>query len=131
MGHQKKRPMLEPVLENYMGPPISYNDAPRKPRHGRRSSAKVTPTSGGAGKQAKGATPLNPLNIFGKLRERYIKTMNELATGGDYAAVAGYHGCVPGPEFPSTTEYHERRRELDALREALGALPREHARESE
>lgn len=124
MGHQRnKRATLEPVLENYMGPPISYTDAPRKPRHGRSSSAKVAPTPG-PGKQAKGSTSKNPLNIFGKLRDRYIKSMNEMAMGGDFAAVAGYHGCVPGQEYPGTIKNESRERELEALREELAALRR-------
>jgi len=125
MGHQRnKRATLEPVLEHYMGPPLSYTDAPRKPRHGKSSSAKVAPTPG-PGKQAKaGATSMNPLNIFGKLRDRYIKSMNEMAMGGDFAAVSGYHGCVPGQEYPGTIQHEIRERELEALREELAAFQR-------
>lgn len=130
MGHQqKKRPMLEPVLENYMGPPISYA-TPRKPSHG-SSTAKVAPSSGaelGQQQFSKAAKSLNPLNIFGKLRDRYIKAMNEMAMGGDYAAVVGYHGCVAGPEYPVEHRRSEleREREIEALREELAALRRKH-----
>lgn len=125
MGHQRnKRATLEPVLENYMGPPISYTDTPRKPRRGTRSSnAKVAPTPE-TGKQARGATSRNPLNIFGKLRDRYIKSMNEIAMGGDFSAVAGYHGCVPGQDYPGTMQNEIRERELEALREELAAFRR-------
>lgn len=114
--------MLEPVLENYMGPPISYN-TPSKPSQRGGRSAKVAP----AGAQSKQKRSSNPLSIFGKLRDRYIRTMNELAMGGDFAAVAGSHGCVAGPDYPGSLEYQrsdDRRRELEALREELAALQR-------
>ena len=130
MGLQKKRPMLEPVLENYMGPPISYNSTSpaRKPL---RSSAKVVPVSGSAKRyESKSvASSLNPVNIFGKLRDRYIKAMNELSMGGDLASVAGYHGCVAGTEYPGAVEQHHassaaREKEIRALRAELAARRR-------
>lgn len=123
MGLQKKRPMLEPVLENYMGPPTA-----RKPS---RSSAKVAPVSGPEKRhESKSvASSLNPVNIFGKLRDRYIKAMNEMSMGGDLASVAGYHGCVTGTEYPGAAEQHHassaaREKEIRDLRAELAARRR-------
>lgn len=130
MGHRKKRPMLEPVLENYMGPPMSYNTpASKTPGLGART-AKVAPASEPAKHhESKSlATSLNPVIIFMKLRDKYIKAMNEMSMGGDLASVAGYHGCVPGTEYPGAVEQHHRssaaREEIRALREELAARRR-------
>lgn len=124
--------MLEPVLENYMGPPISYNSttpASKPSRHG-ASTAKVTPASEIHQSKRVTATSLNPVNIFGKLRDKYIKAMNEISMGGDLASVAGYHGCVAGTDqYPGAVDQHRkssaaREKEIRALREELAARRR-------
>lgn len=73
---------------------------------------------------AKQSGSKNPFSVFGKLRDRYIKRMNEMAMGGDFAAVAGYHGCVSGNDYPGSVEHQMRERELDALREEVAAFRR-------
>lgn len=132
MGPQKRRTVLEPVLENYMGPPISYNTpAGKPPRHG-AGTAKVAPTSEPAKHHHDSPKSVaawwNPLHLIGKLRDRYIKAMNEVSMGGDLASVAGYHGCVADTECLGSVEQHRRssarEKEIRTLREELAARRR-------
>lgn len=129
MGHQKKRvPKLEPVLENYMGPPISYNSTASKPSRYGGSTAKVAPASETSKhRESKGLTSLSPANIFGKLRDRYVKVMNEVAMSGDLASVAGTHGCIADPEYYPEHQRASAAREMEirALREELAARRRQ------
>jgi len=94
MGHQKKRPSLDPVLENSIGPPITFTrqvSTQYKP-HKYGSRSKVEPQ----------CACMSPLSFLVKLRDRYIKAMNEMAVGGDFTAVTGFHGWA---EFNYTLEH--------------------------
>ena len=111
-----------------MGPPISYNSTASKPSRLGGSTAKVAPVSETSKhRESKGLTSLSPANIFGKLRDRYVKVMNEVAMSGDLASVAGTHGSIT--EYcPGAAEHHRasaaREMEIRALREELAARRR-------
>lgn len=97
MGHQKKRPSLDPVLENAIDTPITFTKEVSstqyyKPhKYGSRSL-----------KGESQCTCLSPLSFFVRLRDRYIKAMNEMAMrGGDFTAVTGYHAWA---EFDYTLQ---------------------------
>ena len=138
---RQKRQMLEPVLENYSshGP----NSVLSERHHDLPSSNQATshviicnqPASNSKSpKRSSSTTLINPMNLLGKLRDRYVKLMNEVAMGGDFTCVASY-GCQITPDYPGTLEISrasKEQREMEVWRQqAAEVLQRESSRESE
>jgi len=138
--------MLEPVLENYSSGygsnsvlserhhhdlPASTNPATsqviicNQPAALNSKSPKVRSSS---------TTSINPMSLLGKLRDRYVKLMNDVAMGGDFTCVASY-GCQIGPDYPGTLEISrasKEQREMEGWRQqAVEVLQRESSRQSE
>lgn len=113
--------MLEPVPENYMGAHVSF--ATPQPKQ----KKPVAET-----KQAKSS--LNPRNFFLKLRDRYIRTLNDMAMSGDYTGMAGFgHGYSCNATMDNTREHYRfnEEREIIALQEELAALRRNRQEQQE
>lgn len=133
--------MLEPVLENYSSGygsnsvlserhhhdlPASTNPATsqvvicNQPAASNSKSPKVRSSST--------TTSINPMSLLGKLRDRYVKLMNDVAMGGDFTCVASY-GCQIGPDYPGTLEISrasKEQREMEGWRQqAVEVLQRE------
>jgi len=66
---------------------------------------------------------LSPLSFFGKLRDRYIKAMNEMAMGGDFTAVTGYYGWA---EYDYTLQHCKsvKDRQMEVFQEESAAITR-------
>lgn len=120
MGQQRKSPILEPVLESCnVGPPISFT---------RQASTQYKPHKYGAPPKLERRRTcvglgFRPWRFFGRLRDRYIKAMNEMAMGGDFTAVAGFG---TGAETDYTLQHCRsvKNREMEAMQEKSAALTR-------
>lgn len=115
-----KHSTVEPVLENYMSPPMSCGTA-SKANHG------PVATSSAEEKHAKSLSSLNPLNFFQKLRDRNIRAMNEKAMRGNNIGMADYQGTVTGTHHSDTMDRQHlsaKEREMNAYLEQLVALQR-------
>lgn len=120
MGPQRKGPTLEPVLEDYIGPSITIQHSVRYKAHKDSTEGREDASAGAQ------CMCVKPLSFFGKLRDRYIKAMNEMAMGGDFTAMAGYHGTLGSQECRYTMELCRSvtERQQEALQEELAALSR-------
>jgi len=139
---QKKRQMLEPVLENYSS--YGCNSVLSERHHDLPASNPATsqviicnqPASNSKSpkRSSTSTTSINPMSLLGKLRDRYVKLMNDVAMGGDFTCVASY-GCQIAPDYPGTLEVSrtsKEQREMEVWRQqAVEVLQRDSSRESE
>lgn len=114
MGQAKGSPSLDPVLENHLhiGPPIAFT---------RQASTQYKPHKYGSSHRQ--SRFLRPFSFFVKLRDRYVKAMNEMAMGSDFTAVTGYHGWT---EVDYTLQHSQsvKDRHVELLQEESAAITR-------
>jgi hypothetical protein len=109
------RSKLAPVLEeHYMGAPHVDYETDAGDVQLQQKQLRATAAAAGAPKQLLGRSSkpgcketgskkalesISPLRLLGKLRDRYVRMMNDMAEKGDMIAVglAGYHGAVATP----------------------------------
>ncbi len=110
------RSKLAPVLDDYyMGAPHMDHETEAGDVQLRQKQLRATAAAAGAPKQLlgrcsskpgcketgskKALESISPLRLLGKLRDRYVRMMNDMAEKGDMSAVglAGYHGAVATP----------------------------------
>ncbi|KAG0613310.1 hypothetical protein M758_6G093500 [Ceratodon purpureus] len=128
MEQRRRGPTLEPVLENnHMGPStaitLTTQPSTRYKPHKYGTVAMKVEDEAKSGQ----CICVKPLRYFGKLRDRYIKAMNEMAMGGDFTGLAGYHGAGGGAHECSYTMERSRSvkdRQEEALQEELAAMMR-------
>jgi hypothetical protein len=110
------RSKLAPVLEDhYMGAPHLDYETDAGDVQLQQKQLRATAAAAGAPKQLlgrcsskpgcketgskKALESISPLRLLGKLRDRYVRMMNDMAERGDMSAVglAGYYGGVATP----------------------------------
>lgn len=93
---------LEPVLEHYELFP----------------SEKIPCPNFACNDAAQAAKKGKPMRILSKLRDKYVKLMNEMASGADFSGVSSFYGC-PGADYSVFTMANAKLRQEEQEKEVM------------
>lgn len=110
-------PALAPVLEHYEAPEEEEELSLATP-NSETAGARAQPTDHGNAVK-KSATKLR---ILSKLRDGYVKLLNDVACGADYSGASSFYGCPAGGADYSAAFYARLQREAREKQAKLQAM---------